>query len=128
MTRRTDWKFEYAADVVAAAARAKVEFHAGRLKWWEAQKLEAVKKVQDGGIEVHDGVAAMSYSNSMRGCGPQVVIDATLQRDLEECHGKILEHNSQVKTYECWVQVLEAQGAKHIDLDQDDYLFFFGKK
>lgn len=54
------------------------------------------------------------------------VIDSNLQRDLTECQQKILEHNGLVEEYGGWVQVLSGNPEARLELEQDDYLFFFG--
>ncbi len=124
--KRNEWTFEYLAINLLEAARTKRESHKAKMKWWEDKKTETMKKVADGGIEVHDSVAA-SYSNTKGHFGPQITIDATLQRDLSECQDKILEHHKLTEAYDGWIQVLVANQTAKLPLNHDDYLFFFGK-
>jgi len=123
--KRKDWIFDYTAGKLADAAKAKKATHEGKREWWEQKKAETMKKVKDTGIEIRDSVAA-SYSNTKGNYGPQIEIDAGMQRDLTECQSKILEHNDLVKSYDGWEQVLRAHPESRVQLDHDDYLFFFG--
>lgn len=122
---RSEWRFEYTASKLADAAKAKKTAHEGRKKWWEDKKAEVMTRVRESGIEVRDSVAAV-YSNTKGGFGPQIEVDAGMQRDLTECQGKILEHDRLVRDYEGWVQVLSANQEARLSLDHEDYLFFFG--
>ncbi len=124
--KRNDWKFTYTASTLATAAIKKRDTHQAKLQWWEGKKSEVMAKVADGGIEVQDSVAA-SYSNTKGNFGPQIRIDAGLQRDLSECQDKIMEHHGLTKSYDGWVQVLTSNPEARLDLEHDDYLFFFGE-
>ena len=123
--KRDEWTFAYTASKLAEASTHKREHHLSRRDWWEKQKENVMAKVRDNGIEVHDGVANL-HSNTTRGCGPQIVIDPMLQRDLSECQSKITEHDSLIRQYEGWKQVLQAQPESRLEIDHDDFLFFFG--
>jgi hypothetical protein len=124
--KRNDWLFTYTASKLAEAALAKRDKHAKKLQWWEDKKGDTIKKVADSGIEVQDSMAA-SYSNVKGAFGPQIRIDSGLQRDLTECQDKIMEHHGLVKSYDGWIQVLSANGEARLELEHDDYLFFFGE-
>lgn len=124
--KRTDWTFEYTASKLAEAAITKRGTHQKKLEWWEGKKRDTMKKVTETGIEVQDSVAA-SYSNTKGGFGPQIRIDSGLQRDLQECQDKIMEHHNLVKSYDGWQQVLSANSEARLALEHDDFLFFFGE-
>ncbi len=124
--QRHEWKFDYTASKLAEAATAQKQKHLAKQLWWEEKKKETMKKVGEAGIEVHDSVAA-SYSNTKAAFGPEIRIDAGLQRDLTECQGKIMEHHRLVKEYDGWIQVLTANPEARLSLEHDDYLFFFGE-
>lgn len=125
-TLRQDWEFEYTAGKLAEAAKLKKESHTKRLEWWEAKKKEVMQKVRDSGIEIRDSVAA-SYSNTKGAYGPEIEVDAGMQRDLCECQSKILEHTNLIKSYDGWVQVLEANKESRLKLSHEDWLFFFAE-
>lgn len=124
--KRHEWSFTYTAAKLAEAANAKHHLHEKKLAWWEEKKREVMKKVADGGIEVKDSVAA-GYSNTKGLMGPQIVIDASLQRDLSEVQSKIMEHHHKIVEYDGWVQVLNGNPEARLELEHDDYLFFFGE-
>lgn len=124
--KRAEWTFQYTASKLAEAANKKHDVHVKKLAWWEQKKAEVMKKVAETGIDIQDSVAE-SYSNTKDMFGPQIVIDAGLQRDLSECQQKILEHNSLARQYDGWSQVLSANPEARLDLHHDDYLFFFGE-
>lgn len=121
---RRNWKFEYTAAKLAVAAHAKRETHLGKKKWWEEEIAKVKTKIKEGGIDIHESVGAQ-YSTT-KGYGPEIEIDASLQRDLGECFQKIKEHENLVKEYEGWIMVLEAHPESRLEMDHDDYLFFYG--
>ena len=122
---RDEWHFEYTASKLAEAAKAKMETHVAKRKWWEDKKGEVMAKVKESGIEIRDSVAA-SISSTKGGFGPQIEIDGGMQRDLTECQLKIREHDKLVRDYDAWVQVLSANADSRLKLDHEDYMFFFG--
>lgn len=123
--KRSSWLFEYPATRLIVAATNKKASHEKRKEWWEKKKIEVMTKVRESGIEIHDSVAA-SYSNTKGGYGPRIEIDAGLQRDLNECQTKILEHHDLIKEYDGWLLILNAHPEAQLELDHDDFLFFFG--
>jgi hypothetical protein len=123
--KRDEWSFAYTAAKLAEAAQTKKDTHLGKRDWWEKKKVEVMAKVRESGIDIRDSVAA-SYSNTKGGYGPQIEIDAGMQRDLSECQAKILEHDNLVRAYDGWVQVLTAHPEARLDLEHDDFLFFYG--
>jgi hypothetical protein len=125
---RKEWRFPYSTVKVLDGAKAKAIFHAGRLEFWQKKQAETMERIKSDGLQVQTSLAGANYSNVNRGFGAQVVVDATLQRDLDECETKIHEHRSKADTYRGWVEVLAAQrGDVTLELDHEDYLFFFGK-
>jgi hypothetical protein len=133
---RNDWEFEYTASRLAAAAMAQRDFRAARVKVWEQKKEEVMKRIKDSGLTVHEDIAAgmigtasnnfNKYSTSVHN-GPQVLVDPTMQKDLNECHMKINEHRNLQKEYDAWLQVLDANPESRLHLKHDDWMFFFGK-
>jgi hypothetical protein len=128
MSQRDEWKFDYTVKAVLEGARGKLTFHLGRHEFWEKKKAETLQRIKAGGIDVQESLAGANYSNVARGFEAQIVVDPTLQRDLDECANKIREHDTKARKYSCWVEVLLAQPAEsRLELDHDDHLFFFGK-
>lgn len=125
--KRNEWSFEYTASQLAAAAEKKKNHHLQRENWWKSQKEETVKRISETGIQVHDSVAAQYSTAKSSGFGPQVVIDPTMERDLQECQQKIAVHNTLASEYEGWRQVLIVNAETPLSLDHSDFLFFFGE-
>lgn len=124
---RDKWTFPYTADKLLEAATGKKAFHEGRLQWWTDKRKEVEDKIRSEGIEIDETLAdqAGKFSNSYR--GPQVQIRNDLVTDLDECVTKQKEHRSHIQHYDAWMQVLASQGQSTFNLNQDDWLFFFGK-
>lgn len=123
---RTAWKFVYPADKLLSAAKAKYDFHTGRLEWWENKKTDTLKTIKAEGLEIDESVAAMGYASNS-GRQTSVNIRNDLMRDLQECLGKVTEHTAKRRDYAAWSEVLASQGQTAFDLHQEDWLFFFSK-
>lgn len=127
--KRDEWEFSYTADKLLEAAKAKQAFHEGRLKWWLDKRTEVETTIKTEGIEIDESVAAgkSDYISNVSYRQPNVQIRNDLVRDMQECVAKVAEHQKKVKDYDAWVQVLSSQGQASFPLNQDDWLFFFGK-
>lgn len=127
---RDDWKFPYRAGQLRDAAKEKVAFYEGRVKYWEGKKSEVLAQIKADGIEVEESVAADDkayFSNSSR--GPVVTVRNDLAEDLRECHNKLAKHRGNVAIYDGWLQMLDGRPADEVlHLERDDWLFFFSKK
>jgi hypothetical protein len=125
---RIDWEFEYTAAKLADAAGAQLAHRKSRVDVWEAKKAEVLDKIKTSGLTVHEGIAASltNYTQSNNG-GAHVMVDSTLQRDLNECANKIREHREAATGYDGWVQVLQANPEARLKLKHDDWMYFFGK-
>lgn len=128
---RHEWEFEYTARDLAKAAGAQRDYRRSRITAWEGKKQETMEKIKTSGLTVHESVAekfAGYTTNALHGQrGAQVMVDATLQKDLDECVGKIRVHRELAQEYDAWLQVLEAQPETRLKLQHDDWLFFYGK-
>lgn len=126
---RDEWKFTYTASKLAEGARAQKAFRESRVAWWTEQKAKVMAEIKESGLSVSESVAASisNYATQSVGHGPQVTINADLQRKLGECHSKIGAHTQAVAEYDGWVQVLEANAESRLELTQADWLYFFGK-
>ena len=85
MSLRKEWKFQYPCSQLQEAARKKKEYHAERLKWWQAEQNKVIADVREKGLEVRE-------QEITRGARGEIVIDATYQRRLNECFSKVKEH------------------------------------
>lgn len=128
MMNRDDWEFDYTASRLAEAAEQQRDYRNSRVKVWEEKKVEVMEKIKTSGLTVHEGVAASlaSYSNSAQ-AGAQVMVDTTLQKDLNECVSKIRTHRDAATEYDGWLQVLSANPEARLKLKHADWMFFFGK-
>lgn len=129
---RRGWKFPKPAGAVATAALNKRDHHQQRLEWWKTKLAEQMELIKDAGLEIEQTIS-MEYSSaslagSLRGGGgARIVVKEEYQRKLDECQAKIQEHNAKVREYDGWVQVLSANTSEHVELDVEDFLFFFGQ-
>jgi hypothetical protein len=129
---RAKWEFEYTASALAKAAEAQHAFRAGRITFWKEQQDEIIAKIKATGIEIHEDIAdmlsnSMKYGGTSAMGGAQIVIDPTMQTDLNKCFMKIKEHTELSKQYSAWKQVLDGNPESRVKLDHDDWMFFFGK-
>ena len=131
---RKDWKFQYIAKDLAKAAATKRDHHAARLDWWNKQQESVIAEVREKGLEVSETLA-MQYGSTTTSpifggkstAGAQIIVKDEYQSKLNECAVKIDLHMEKTKEYDGWVQVLEANPSKALELDIGDYLFFFGE-
>lgn len=125
---RTKWEFPYHANDLAAAAINKSKHHKERQEWWETKKAEIVEKIKAEGLEIDESLAGEEFSKlGNYGRSTTVQIRDDLLRDLQECVGKVKEHRTKIEGYDAWTQVLSSQGSTVFNLNQEDWLYFFGK-
>lgn len=130
--QRDDWKFAYTAGDLATAADTKKQHHAERLDWWQAKQKEVIEMVKANGLEVSESLATQyndpkQFVGSAALRGAQLIVKNDYQQQLNECHQKIGQHSGKVKEYDGWVQVLRANPSERVQLDIDDWLFFFSR-
>lgn len=131
--KREQWEFSYSGKALYAAAMKKYRLHASRLKWWREQKKKVMAEVRSRGLTVEETIAAAygtsNTYNVIKGIDQRAIItvDTRLQGKLNECASKIGLHSGRTGEYDSWCQVLRAHPKQSFYLNQDDYLFFFGK-
>jgi histidinol dehydrogenase len=133
---RDEWEFEYTIEQLLEAAIMQRDFRATRVQVWEDKKAEVIARIKESGINVTDSVAnelsntsaTAKYLSTQSIRGAQILIDPTMQDDLNECTEKIRQHLQLRNQYAAWVQVFEAQPKTSTrKLQHDDWMFFFGK-
>lgn len=124
---RQDWEFEYTASKLADAALAQRDYRLKRVEVWTGKKEETIAKIRQSGLEVHESVADKMSNYTVSANSAQIVVDITLQRDLNECVSKIHENRALAKSYDAWLQVLEANPEVRLKLKHADWMYFFGK-
>src|ERR1700735_594671 len=126
MMQRDKWTFAFTASKLADGAKEKKAHHEGRLKFWAESKGKVVSEVRESGIEISESLGASGSNVSRAYRGPQVMVRNDLQEKLSECHEKMTEHSGKVREYDGWIQVLNGNPEHRIDLNADDFLYFFG--
>lgn len=127
---RDQWKFRYTARQLAEAAQTKIEFHKGRLEFWESRRKEVIGQIKSDGIEVNEKSVLLQYASpKMRDFqeGGDIMIRNDLRKRLAESYEKLAYHTGRRDTFDGWQQVLGANPDDTIELDIDDWLFFFGR-
>lgn len=130
--QRHEWTVEYTGANLAKGARAQLTFRKGRLDAWEQKKAQIMDEVKEKGLTVHEDVAEEMYkmsSNSVSALhgGATIMVDRTLQNDLNRCVDRIRSNREKIGEYEGWVQMLEAHPEDVFELEIDDWNYFFGK-
>lgn len=127
--QRNDWKFDYSAQQLAEAAKAKIDYHAEHLGFWMKKREELMAMIRAEGIEINEKIA-LGYSNpKMRDGdrGGEIMIRNDLRKGLAETFEKLAYHTGKRDTYDGWAQVLCASPGMKFGLDIEDWLFFFGR-
>jgi hypothetical protein len=132
MSLRIKWEFEYTAKVLAAAAIEQREFRDNRINFWEGKKESVMERIKSEGLTIDESLADQFAASNTKygssgGRGATVMIDPTMQADLDECVQKIRVHTEFRKQYDAWAQLLSANPETRIKLDHDDWMFYFGK-
>ena len=132
--KRDDWTVMYTGKALYDAAIMKVTYHESRQKWWLNKKIELIDKIRAEGINVTESVVdelgKLGYSTSnanIGGNGPHIQIDAGLAAQVREASQKVHEHVDKITGYRAWVQMLDAHKDMNFALDNDDWIYFFGK-
>ncbi len=126
---RKEWKFGYTASKMAEAADIKLQFHQERFEWWKDKKEQVIAQIRAEGLEIDENIALEYVSPKSRDWdrGTQVTVRDDLRKDLDECLKKLSYHTGQINDYNGWRQVLNANSEVRLNLNHDDWLFFFGQ-
>lgn len=130
--KRNEWTVQYTGAKLADAAKAKIDFHEGRLKFWGGKKGEVMAEIRAEGIEINESIAdqlnaSNAYATTSMGHGPSVTIRNDLLEKMQEAHGKVGTHEGLIKQYQAWAQMMVAHPEAVFQLQHDDWMFFFGK-
>lgn len=127
MSNRKDWQSSLARVDVLDAAKKRVAHHTARLSFWKSKKSEVMDTIKREGLTVEESVAGANYttSNAVAQRHPQVMVRNDLQKDLDECATRIYHHQNELHDFQVWVDFLSAEGPSMLDLDRDDYKYFF---
>jgi hypothetical protein len=127
--QRKEWKFSYSAPQLAEAARAKIDYHAEHLGFWMKKREELMATIREEGIEINEKIALGYVNPKARDWdrGGEIMIRNDLRKGLVETFEKLSYHTGKRDTYDGWEQVLRAKPDNTLDLDIEDWLFFFGR-
>lgn len=107
----------YPTTQVAAASRAKIEYHRGRQTFWTDEKEAAHFKITTSTVQITEYPVT-------GGVRVQATIDPTLQARYDECSTKLKHHTEAVRDYERWASILDANPQETVCLDIDDIHYF----
>lgn len=84
--QRNEWKFDYTARNLAAAARERLEFHQERLAFWKQKRDEVLAQIRSEGVEVDEKIL-LGYRNPKSRDWEQVLAanpESRLALDVED--------------------------------------------
>lgn len=126
---RDQWKFRYTAEQLAEAVQQKIQYHDERHTFWNGRREDIVTQIKADGIEVNEKSVLQYGSPKMRDYqqGGDIMIRNDLRKSLTEAYEKLAYHTGRKDTYDGWRQILTANSGLPLDLDINDWLFFFGR-
>jgi hypothetical protein len=126
---RDQWKFRYTAEQLAEAVQQKIQYHDERHAFWNGRRENIVTQIKADGIEVNEKSVLQYGSPKMRDYqqGGDIMIRNDLRKSLTEAYEKLAYHTGRKDTYDGWRQILTANSGLPLDLDINDWLFFFGR-
>ncbi len=126
---RDQWKFRYTAEQLAEAVQQKIQYHNERHAFWNGRREDIVTQIKADGIEVNEKSVLQYGSPKMRDYqqGDDIMIRNDLRKSLTEAYEKLSYHTGRKDTYDGWRQILTANSGLPLDLDINDWLFFFGR-
>ena len=126
---RDQWKFRYTAEQLAEAVQQKIQYHDERHTFWNGRREDIVTQIKADGIEVNEKSVLQYGSPKMRDYqqGGDIMIRNDLRKSLTEAYEKLAYHTGRKDTYDGWRQILTANSGLPLDLDINNWLFFFGR-
>ena len=128
---REAWKFPTPAARLAEAAQARLAYHDERVTWWTGKRAEVMARIRAEGLELDERLVLSQPNPKARDWdrgATRVMVRNDLQEDLDECSAKLRFHTGKRAEYDGWVQVLQANPGTPLELDIEDWLFFFGRE
>lgn len=124
---RNKWKFRYAAHILANAASEKASIREGRVSIWMKKQKEIIAEVKEKGLEINESVSAQFSNYSTKaGRGARLEVSDKYQEQLDECFSRIKSNSEAALAYRAWQYVLDANKNELLELNYEDWLFFFG--
>lgn len=117
LNNRLNWTFQYGAEVLLEAAKAKQEYHEARLLFWETAKAAAEVELRASGISLRD----YEVSGGKR---IEAQIDRALENRFNEVTERATSHQFRMGEYERYIRAFTASGNKVFELTIDDMNYF----
>jgi len=116
---REAWRFLFDAKSVAEAAHRKVLHHSARMEFWKGEYELAEGKMRSEGIKLTEQPVTGGHRL-------QALIDPTIQQRMEECRGKIAEHERKRDDYGAYLRAAQiaAERGETLEVSVDDIRFF----
>lgn len=121
MSERNTHKFQFQADVIAAAARTEAEYHTARVDHWQERADKAINIVRDSiGAKVveHEVTSGSRYSVEVD------YGDPAAWREFELASMKVRSHRASAERFRTDEQVYGTQGTTVFMLDTEDVHHF----
>ena len=117
MSLRDKLQFDYAGETLAVACEKKRDHHESRQAFWAAELVTAKEAFKGAGVEFREYPVT-------GGTRMDAVIDPARQARLNECQGKVAEHQKKREEYDRWARGFRANADSHFVLDPDDIAYF----
>jgi hypothetical protein len=117
LNNRLNWTFQYGAEVLGEAAKARQQHHEARLLFWETTKAVAETELRDSGISLRD----YEVSGGKR---IEAVVDPSLSNRYSEATERVDSHYFKLGEYDRYIRAFAASGSKVFELTIDDMNYF----
>lgn len=123
---RNNWTFAFDVTEIVDGATKQLKWREERTAWWKAQQETLKDEIRDKGISVHDWTDLVGGSNTRGYNAPQLNIDQSLTKKLQDAFYKTQEHDGAAKEYKRWLGILAREKPNRVlQLTEDDVEFFF---
>jgi hypothetical protein len=92
-------------------------YHKLRMEWWEKEYAEACNKAKASGVEIRQ-------YDVTGGSRAELVLDATLQKRINECHSKRMSHKDLADQMSISAAMYASQADRSYELDGEDVQYF----
>jgi hypothetical protein len=118
MSLRNEWRFAFTANDVYLAAERLRTYHAWRNDYWNEMYSNAVEAAKAAGVQVRE-------VDATGGKQAQVVLDPTVQADINLAQRKRNDHDAKQREYATWAAAFQLMPpTQEYRLDPEDVEFF----
>jgi hypothetical protein len=116
--RRDRWTVKVPAKRLAKCCDERMEYHAGRLKFWDAERRDAEEKLRAVGIQLRH--FAVTGGQRM-----EAQLDAGLAKRVSECEQRLKTNQDALAKFRAFKALLTLAGDEPgVELTADDVLYF----